>query len=82
MATCVDDCDLGAAKLLRALIWKVVQTQFAAKGSVQMQKCLGVVRKRVEGVHERVVDRSVGVYGLTVRVDPRARPTAAGPEGA
>ena len=41
MTTYVDDCDLDAAKPLRALIWRVVRTQFAAKDAVQMQECLG-----------------------------------------
>ena len=31
MTTYVDECDLDAAKPLRALVWKVVRTQFAAK---------------------------------------------------
>ena len=30
METYVDDCDVDAAKPLRALVWKVVRTQFAA----------------------------------------------------
>ena len=45
----LDDCDLDAAKPLRALIWKVVRTQFAAKVPVQMQKFLGVVREAWAG---------------------------------
>ena len=45
MTTYVDDCDRGAAKPLRTLVWKVVRTQIAAKDPVQMQKFLGVVRE-------------------------------------
>ena len=43
--TYVDDCDMDAAKPLRALVWKVVRTQFAANDPLQMQKILGVVRE-------------------------------------
>ena len=42
MTTCVDDSDLDAAKPLRALVWKVVRTHFAAKDPVQVQKFPGV----------------------------------------
>ena len=49
MTTYVDDCDLDAAKPLRALIWKVVRTQPAAKDKVHVQKFLGVVREAWAG---------------------------------
>ena len=45
----VDDCDLNAAKPLRALDCKVVRTQFTAKDPAQMQKFLGVVREPWNG---------------------------------
>ena len=45
MITFAGDCDLDVAKPLRALDWKVVRTQFAAKDRVQTQTFLGVVRK-------------------------------------
>ena len=45
MTTYVDDCDLDAAKPLRALVWKVVRTQSAAKHPVNLQKFRGVVRE-------------------------------------
>ena len=45
VTTYVDGCDLDAAESLRALVWKVVRTQFAAKDPVQMQKFPGVVRE-------------------------------------
>ena len=38
MTTYVDDCDLDAAKPLRALVWKVVRTQFSAKDPVQNEE--------------------------------------------
>ena len=45
MTTYVDDCDVDAAKPLRTLVWKVVRTQFAARGPVQLEKFPGVVRE-------------------------------------
>ena len=45
MTTCPDDCDPDTAKPLRALVWKVVRTQLAAKDPVHMQKFFGVVRE-------------------------------------
>ena len=43
-------CDVDAAKPLRALVWKVVRTQFAATDPVQMHIFLGVVREAWAGV--------------------------------
>ena len=54
MTTYVDDCDLDAAKPLRALVWNVVRTQFAAKDPVQMQKFL-VLCVKLGTVPPRVV---------------------------
>ena len=53
MTTCVDDCDLDAAKALRSLVWNVVRTQFAAKKPVQLQKEIGVVSEIWNGTSSR-----------------------------
>ena len=61
MTTHVDDCDLNSAKPLRALVWKVVRTQFAAKDPVQMQKFLGVVQEAWDSASSVVVSDSLKV---------------------